>query len=38
MPMKSALQLVLRGGTYTAIVTSANGGTGTALVEVYDLQ
>jgi hypothetical protein len=29
---------VLTGGAYTAIVTSADGGVGTALVEVYDLQ
>jgi sugar lactone lactonase YvrE len=35
---ESALQLVLQGGAYTAIVTSANGMTGTALVEVYNLQ
>ena len=35
---ESALQLVLHGGSYTAIVTSANGATGTALVEVYNLQ
>jgi len=37
-PSESAFQLILGGGAYTAIVTSANGGTGTALVEVYDLQ
>jgi hypothetical protein len=36
--LESALQLVLTGGTYTAVVTSANGGTGVAVVEVYDLQ
>jgi len=35
---ESALQLVLGGGSYTAVVRSANGGTGTALVEVYHLQ
>lgn len=35
---ESALQLVLGGGSYTAIVTSSNGPTGTALVEVYNLQ
>ena len=36
---ESALQLVLHGGSYTAIVTSADGTTaGTALVEVYNLQ
>ncbi|PYT06590.1 MAG: hypothetical protein DMF60_09035 [Acidobacteria bacterium] len=34
---ESALQLVLHGGAFTALVTSANGGTGTALVEVYNL-
>jgi hypothetical protein len=36
--LESALQLVLQGGSYTAIVTSANGMPGTALVEVYNLQ
>lgn len=35
---EAALQLLLRGGTYTAIVRSANSTTGTALVEVYSLQ
>jgi sugar lactone lactonase YvrE len=35
---ESALQLVLGGGSYTAIVTSANSGTGTAVVEVYNVQ
>jgi sugar lactone lactonase YvrE len=35
---ESALQLVLHGGSFTAIVTSANGTTGTAVVEVYNLQ
>jgi sugar lactone lactonase YvrE len=35
---ESALQLVLNGGSYTAIVTSADGTTpGTALVEVYNV-
>ncbi len=34
---ESALQLVLLGGAYTAIVTSADGTTGTAMVEVYNL-
>lgn len=34
---ESALRLVLRGGAYTAIVSNADGTTGTALVEVYDL-
>jgi sugar lactone lactonase YvrE len=35
---EAALKLNLPGGTYTAIVSSANGGTGVAVVEVYDLQ
>ncbi|HEX7517797.1 MAG TPA: NHL repeat-containing protein [Chthoniobacterales bacterium] len=35
---ESALQLVLHGGSYTAIVTSANSTIGTAVVEVYKLQ
>ena len=35
---ESALILQLSGGAYTAIVNSADGGTGTAVVEVYDLQ
>ncbi len=35
---EAAFQIPLGGGSYTAIVTSADGGTGTALVEVYDLQ
>jgi len=35
---ESALQLVLPGGTFTAIVYGFNGTTGTALVEVYNLQ
>ena len=34
---ESALKLNLAGGSYTAIVNSANSGTGTALVEVYNL-
>jgi sugar lactone lactonase YvrE len=34
---EAALKLVLRGGAYTAIVSNADGTTGTALVEVYDL-
>jgi sugar lactone lactonase YvrE len=34
---ESALQLVLHGGSYTAVVTSATNGTGTALVEVYSI-
>ena len=37
-PHESAFQIVLAGGRYTAIVTGVNGGTGTAVVEVYDLQ
>ncbi|HZE13855.1 MAG TPA: hypothetical protein VE086_08860, partial [Chthoniobacterales bacterium] len=36
-PTESALQATLNPGSYTAIVRSANGGTGVALVEVYDL-
>lgn len=35
---EAALQLVLRGGAYTAIVTTTDGMPGTALVEVYNLQ
>lgn len=35
---ESGLKLVLRGGAYTAIVSNADGTTGTALVEVYNLQ
>lgn len=35
---ESALQLLLHGGSYTAIVTNATGATGTALVEVYNIQ
>jgi len=34
---ESGLQLTLRGGAYTAIVFNADGTTGTALVEVYNL-
>jgi sugar lactone lactonase YvrE len=34
---ESALKLTLRGGTFTAVVAGVNGGTGTALVEVYNL-
>ncbi len=34
---ESALQLVLRGGAFTAIVSGAGGTTGTAVVEVYNL-
>lgn len=37
-PHESAFQIVLGGGRYTAIVTGVNGATGTAVVEVYDLQ
>ena len=32
---ESALRLILRGGSFTAVVAGVNGGTGTALVEVY---
>jgi sugar lactone lactonase YvrE len=35
---EAALQLVLRGGAYTAILTTTDGLPGTALLEVYDLQ
>jgi sugar lactone lactonase YvrE len=35
---EAALQLTLRGGAYTAIVSNAGGTTGTALIEVYNLQ
>ena len=35
---EAALKLVLLGGAYTAVVSSADGTTGTALVEVYNLQ
>jgi hypothetical protein len=35
--LESAIVLRLPAGTYTAIVSGANGGTGNALVEVYDL-
>jgi sugar lactone lactonase YvrE len=34
---EAALKLVLRGGSYTAIVSNAGGTTGTALIEVYNL-
>ena len=36
-PTEAALQATLNPGSYTAIVKSADGGTGVALVEVYDL-
>ena len=36
-PAEAALQATLNPGSYTAIVKSANGGNGVALVEVYDL-
>jgi len=35
---EAALKLTLRGGAFTAIVSNADGTTGTALVEVYNLQ
>jgi sugar lactone lactonase YvrE len=35
---ESALQLVLHGGAFTAIVRGTGGTTGTAVVEVYNLQ
>jgi sugar lactone lactonase YvrE len=34
---EAALKLNLRGGSFTAVVAGVNGGTGTALVEVYNL-
>lgn len=36
-PAESALRATLTPGNFTAIVRSANGGTGIGLVEVYDL-
>ena len=36
-PLESAIMLHLPPGAYTAIVSGANGATGNALVEVYDL-
>jgi hypothetical protein len=36
-PAESALQATLNPGSYTAIVRSANGNPGVALVEIYDL-
>ncbi len=35
---ESAIVTSLNGGAFTAIVSSATGETGTALVEVYNLQ
>ena len=35
---ESAVSITLRGGSFTAIVRGANNSTGTALVEVYNLQ
>jgi len=37
-PKESAISITLRGGSYTAIVRGAGGTTGTAVVEVYNLQ
>jgi hypothetical protein len=34
---ESAIMMTLRPGSYTAMVAGKNGGTGVALVEVYDL-
>jgi len=34
--LDAALLITLAPGTYTAVVTSADGGTGIALIEVYD--
>lgn len=36
-PAESALQVTLPPGSYTAIVSGANGATGIGLVEIYDL-
>jgi hypothetical protein len=36
-PAESALQVTLNPGSYTAIVRSADGNPGVALVEIYDL-
>lgn len=36
-PAESALQATLSPGSYTAIVSGANGATGIGLVEIYDL-
>ena len=36
-PAESALQVTLNPGSYTAIVSGANGATGIGLVEIYDL-
>ena len=35
---EAAIALLLHGGAFTAIVRGANNSTGTALVEVYNLQ
>jgi hypothetical protein len=37
-PLESAIVLRLPPGAYTAIVSRANGATGNALVEIYDLR
>jgi len=36
-PGDAALVITLRPGIYTAVVSSPSGGTGTALVEVYEV-
>jgi hypothetical protein len=36
-PLESAIATSLAPGTYTAIVSGKNGGTGVGLVEVYNL-
>ena len=36
-PAESAVRVTLNPGNFTAVVRSANGGTGIGLVEVYDL-
>jgi hypothetical protein len=37
-PAESAIVLNLPAGSYTAVVSGANGSTGNALVEIYNLQ
>jgi hypothetical protein len=36
-PAESAVRVTLNPGNFTAVVRSANGGTGIGLVEIYDL-
>ena len=37
-PRESALDVTLDPGDYTAVVSGKNGGTGVALVEVYEVK